>query len=178
MGSAGLLLLLAALAGGGASGEPGAIAWDGRSTKLHVDEVARVRFAVPAAGFLVTAHHFPPDAPPGAARDSLLVAAQGDQVLLVETYANPEGLSARRFLDKYLSYLRDPATTALAGTAGKAEAPAILLDQPRSGQAFGQRIAVFALGARVFKIACPDRDDPVKLRLFERAVASFEEVAP
>ena len=171
------VLLLTVAGGGGPRPEPGSVAWDGKATRLHSDSTTRIRFAVPAAGYLVTAHHFA-QARSGQISDGLLVSVAGEQALLVDVLANPERLPLDRYFETHLGFLRDPSTAVTEGRAGKAKAHALLLDQPRTGQAFGQRLAVFALGSRIVKLSCPNRDDPALARLFERALESFEESAP
>jgi hypothetical protein len=108
-------------------------------------------------------------------KDSLTVFVGGEARLVLEIFHNAEGLALPRFFDAHLSFLQDPAIARTEGLAGKARVPAILLDQPRTGQAFAQRIAFFALGGRVFKLACVDRDDPATALLFERALQTLEE---
>lgn len=173
-----VLLLATTSGGGGTSPEPRSVAWDGRATRLHTDATARIRFAVPAADFRVTAHHFAePQA--GKLSDDLLVTVAGDQALLVGVFANPERLPLSTYVEAHLSFLRIPAVAITEGVAGKTGARAVLFDQPRTGQAFGQRVAVFALSdGRVVKLACPNRDEPSLALLFEKSLASFEEVAP
>jgi len=173
-----LLLLTGVEGGGGPKPDRASVAWDRQSTRLHLDAAAAVRFAVPTADYLVEAHHFDRQSAPSQLKDELLVAVGGEQALLVDVFHNPQGLSLARFFESYLAHLQDPATTVAEGRATPKSVPAILLDQPRTGQAFGQRIAVFALGERIVKVACIDRDQPSYVLLFERAVQSFEEVKP
>ena len=97
----------------------------------------------------------------------------------MDVFANPDHLSLSAYLEAHLSFLKNPAVAVTQGHAGKASVPAALIDQPRSGQAFGQRLAVFALSdGRIVRLACPDRDTPALALLFEKALVSFEEVAP
>ncbi|HEY3451501.1 MAG TPA: hypothetical protein VGK67_34400 [Myxococcales bacterium] len=171
-------LLISVAGGGGASPEPHSVAWDGKATRPYADATARIRFAAPAAGHLVTAHHFP-DARAGQLTDSFVVTVAGNLALSVDLFANPGRLSLSDYVTTHLRFLKTPATATAEGQAGKAQVRAILLDQPRTGQAFGQRLAVFALSdARIVRISCPDRDEPALARLFEKALESFEERAP
>ncbi len=175
-----LLVLLSAEGGGRPVPEPASVAWDGESVRLHTDAPARLQLSVPTADYLVEARHFPAG-PAGVLRHTLLVTGSRGQLLLVDVFDNPDRLTLGQFFEVHLGWLRDPSTSVLDGVAGKDGVPALLVDQPRTGQAWAQRLAVFALGDRILKVSCLNRDDPILLRLFERALESVgepPEVAP
>lgn len=170
-----LLVLLSVEGGGYPVPTPATHAWDGVSLRTHVDTSARLSLPVPASDFLVEAHHFP-EAVAGEIRHSLLVLRTAGQLLLVDVFENPERLSLQEFFDTHLAFLRDPLTLVIEGQGGTDRTPAILLDQPRTGQAWAQRLAVFQLGQRIVKLSCLDRDDPTQLWLFEQALEQIEEL--
>ena len=78
------------------------------------------------------------------------------------------------FFEKHLSFMRDEETSIASVVITAEHVPGILISQPRSGQSFGRKIAVFAAGDRIFRVTCLDKDDSRALKVFEQLVESFQ----
>ena len=170
-----LTILLAVEAGGGAVPGP---AWDGFSFRSHSDEVSGLRFDLPLTGMLFESRHFERDAPALRVRDTLTLFGANGPAVSVDVWHNPEGLELARWFQANLSFLLEKDTAVLSRSATRLRVEARVLEQPRTGQAFARKVAVFALGKRVFRVTCVNRDDRDSLAAFDRLLDSFEEAAP
>ena len=152
--------------------------WDGESFRGHVDGAARVAFEVPLTGFLLEARHFEPRG--DGADDSnkvkhlLTLSGPGGPDVTVDVWESPRPVDVVKFVDAWLGFLRDADTTTVSVAVTPRRVEGLLFAQPRSGQSFGRLTAVFAVGARVFRITCLDKDDVRARAVFERVLETFD----
>lgn len=136
-----------------------------------VDRTTGVKLPLPAVGYHLRGDHYPANLPPQKWTDRVTVVGPEGPVLEVHVWRNVEGQRLDDWFDRHLGSL--PLATLTRGSATRHGVPALLLDLPRSPQAARQRVAVFALGDRVYRLVCLDGDAPRDAQLFERAVAGF-----
>ena len=152
---------------------PPAATWDGLTTVRHVERAAGLAFDVPATGYLVEARRHARALPAHKFRDSVILSGPHGVAVTVEAWDNPGGLELAAWFERHLAFSRVPPALTATGTATAARVPAILVQQPRSEQAAGRDLAVFAVGARVFRVTCHDRDDPRSRAVYERLLETF-----
>lgn len=144
--------------------------------RVHADPVTGVRLPVPA-GATVDERHFDPTLPEHKFKHALRVTTDRT-VILVDAWDNPRDLPLRAWFDTHLAFLVDATTVVDERPVTRAHLPAILLVQPPSPQARSQAVAVFAAGARVFRVTAIDPEgDPAVRRLFDQILDGME-VAP
>lgn len=160
------LLLAVVLSGGGGSADP--LPWDGVALRRYEDAAARVAFPLPLTQTVLESRHFSEAAPEQMTDVFTLVGPQVEEVEL-GLYRNPKQLALGAWVDATLPFLRAPEHTVLPWFATRARVPAVLFEQPRSGQQYARRTAVFRLGERVVALSCRNIESP-------RAVAAFEAI--
>ena len=144
-----------------------------------MDRTTGVKLLMPAEDFHLQGEHYQPGLPPQKMTDRLSVVGPKGAALEVQVWHNVEGLELDAWFERYLGSLRAADPTPARGVATEQRAPAIFLEFPRSPQSTRQRMAVFALGDRVYRLVCFDADDESAVLLFERALAGFAvEVTP
>lgn len=169
-----LALLLMIEAGGG--GVPGP-AWDGYSVRRHADVASGLGFDLPVSGMQLESRHFEPDAEAAKLEHSLTLTLSDGPAVVVDVWRNPDRLALQRWFDQHLAFMVEKDTAVLSRSAGRARVEALLLEQPRTGQAFARKVAVFALGDRVLRVSCINRDDRASHAAWERILDTLEEVA-
>ncbi len=138
-----------------------------------------IRFEPLPAGYHVDARRFSRELPPHKIRDLVTVTGPDGVAVTVDVWDNPEGLALAPWFERHLAFVRVPPALTADGTATAARVPAILVAQPRSDQAAGRDIAVFAVGRRVYRVTCHDRDAPRTREVYARVLATFTaEAAP
>jgi hypothetical protein len=156
---------------------PPASTWDGRGFARQVDRAAGLAFDLPAAGYHLAAERFPRTTPPRKIKDLLTVTGPQGVAVTVDVWHDPEGLALAAWFERHLAFMRAPDALVGDGTATAARVPAILVAQPRSEQAAGRDAAVFAVGSRVFRVTCHDRDDPRSQAVYARLLATLAPAA-
>ncbi|MHB8875121.1 MAG: hypothetical protein ACYC8T_15655 [Myxococcaceae bacterium] len=169
------LLLSAILGGTGPTGPaPWAAPWDGQSFRGYVDGAAGIAFEVPLSGFHLEARHSEAGLPVEKAKHLFTLSGPNGPEVTVDVWVDPERRELGRFFESFLSFLRDEETSIASVVVSRQRVAGMLLSQPRSGQSFGQKAAVFAVDGRVFRITCLNKDDPRALKVFERVVQTFD----
>ena len=136
------------------------------------DSISGARFAAPR-GLRLEAEHFDHDEP-GQIKHSLTLAGPRGAALSVDIWSNPTRLPLARWFDRHLAFVRDGHAAVDWVPLTRHQVMGMLIERPRTPQAYGQRIALFALGARVIRVSCYDRDEPDALAAFEQVVGTFE----
>jgi hypothetical protein len=156
----------------GAAGAPLVAATAPRDVRVYRDRAAGCSFAYPAGLHAVT-DHYDLALPPRKFKHAVTLSGASGPVLRVEVWHNDEGLAQEAWFDKYMAFTLAGKATSSARAVGLARAPAIVVDQPRI-QAPARRLAVVAIGERVFRITCLDREDPASREAFETVARSFD----
>jgi hypothetical protein len=144
-----------------------------------IDRTTGAKLLLPADGYHLQGEHYQPGLPPQKMTDRLSVVGPKGSALEVQVWHNVEGLELDAWFERYLGSLRAADSTPARGSATEQRVPAIFLEFPKSPQSTRQRMAVFALGERVYRFVCFDADDESAALLFERALAGFAvEVTP
>ncbi|MBI3185625.1 MAG: hypothetical protein HYZ28_26095 [Myxococcales bacterium] len=165
-------VLLVVEAGGGGVPGPG---WDGFSFRSHTDEVTGLRFDLPLTGVLFESRHFEPDPAGQMLEHALTLFGQEGPTVAVEVWTNPRRLELSRWFHEHQAFLLEKDTAVLSRSATRQKVEALVLEQPRTGQAFARKVAFFTLGQRVFRVTCVNRDDRNTLAAWERLLDTFEE---
>lgn len=131
-----------------------------------------IRFET-AADHQVSAQRFSRALPAHKIRDLVTVTGPGGVAVTVDAWDNPEGLALAPWFERHLAFMRVPPALTAEGTAAAARVPALLVSQPRSEQSLGRDVAVFALGGRIYRITCHDRDDARSHEVYARVLATF-----
>jgi hypothetical protein len=158
--------------GTSATRPPPAAGWDGLSYRAHLDRPSGVALDLPVLSYRLEARHYP-EALPHQARHILTLSGGRGDVVVIDVFANPRGLPLGAWFEEHLGFMRDPTAVVVESTAGRDRAPALLVEQPASPQAPARTSAVFAAGARVLRVTCPDADDPQAREVFARVLASL-----
>ncbi len=155
--------------------EPGPYAapWDGLSFRPWEDAAAGISFEVPLAGFLLEARHFDPSLPVEKAKHLLTLSGPDGPEVTIDVFVDPKKPDAWTFFERNLSFMRDEETSVASAVVSALHVPGLLLTQPRSGQSFGHKAAVFAVGDRIFRVTCLDKDAPRARKVFERLLETF-----
>lgn len=168
------VLVATLLSGGGGAADP--LAWDGLTFRTLKDDAARLSLPVPLTGSLVESRHFP-DATPAQMTDVVVVSNQAGVLVELGVFRDEKRRPLADFITATLPFLRAPDATSMPWTATKAKVPAVLVEQPRSGQQFARRDAVFRVGDRVVHLTCLNLEDRAAVTVFEALLERLE-VAP
>jgi len=147
--------------------------WDGKSVRLLRDDEARVAFPVPLTGALLESRHFA-EATPGQHRHRIALSSVRGEAVELAVFENPRRLSLDDFIAQVLPVLRLNEHAVMEWTATRLAVRAVQFDLPRSEQQFAQRVAVFAVGARVFVVSCRDVDDAFAVAAFAALLKGLE----
>ena len=147
--------------------------WDGHTMVRHVDHAAGLAFDLPASGYRLAARRASRDLPAYKFRESVTISGPDGAAVTVDVWDNPDALALAPWFERHLAFTQLPPALTSSGTATAARVPAILVSQPRSEQAAGRDIAVFASGGRVFRVTCHDRDDPRSQAVYARVLETF-----
>jgi hypothetical protein len=150
-----------------------AVAGGGHAVTRHVDAVAALAFDLPGAGYHVATERFARTTPPHKIKEIVTISGPDGVAVTVDVWHNPAGLALAPWFERHLAFMRVPPALTETGTATAARVPAILVAQPRSEQAAGRDLAVFAGGGRVFRVTCHDRDDPRRQAVYARLLETF-----
>lgn len=165
------VLVATLLSGGGGSADP--LAWDGVSFRTLKDDAARLALPVPLTGSLVEIRHFP-NATPAQMTDVVVVSNQDGVLVELGVFRDAKRRSLADFVTATLPFLRAPESTSMPWTATSEKRPAVLFEQPRSGQQFARRDAVFRVGDRVVHLTCLNLEDRAAVTVFEALLARLE----
>jgi hypothetical protein len=159
------------LSGGGGSADP--LPWDGVSFRTLKDQGARLSLPVPLTGSLVEIRHFP-EATPAQMTDVVVVSNQRGVLVELGVFRDRKRRPLADFVRATLPFLRAPEATSMPWTATREKVPALLFEQPRSGQQFARRDAVFRVGDRVVHLTCLDLEDRAAVAVFEALLERLE----
>jgi hypothetical protein len=148
--------------------------WDGHSLRVVRDEGARLAMPVPLTGVLLERRTFRDAAAGEQFRHRFVLSSVRGEAVEVGVFENPKGLSVDDFVTHTLAVLRLNEHAVMEWTATRASVRALLFDLPRSEQQYAQRVAVFAVGARVFMVSCRNVDDAFALAAFTALVSGLE----
>ena len=173
-----LLLAALALAGCVEPGEPRTTtrktavkASPAAAAPLISDARAGISFRGPA-GLDLSAEHFAPG-PPGQMRHRLSLSSRGTERLAVEVWRDPQSLPVGQWFARHLSFVRDGLEQVSWRNVSAHEVRGMVLRPPRSPQALGQRMAIFAHRGRVVRVVCQDEDHADALAAFQQVVSSI-----
>ena len=152
------------------------LAGDGRFS----DRLARCSFSLPPGGYRVDVTHFSSRLSADKVRHVIdVLPRHGASLALIDIFDNPEGLGASDWMHRHLSYLLDDRATIRKISVGKKQLAGLVIERPRSPQAFATRTVVVADGGRVGVITGSNVETGERAEAFERLVAAFSlEVAP
>lgn len=148
-----------------------AVSFDGWHRAL--DRTTGVKLVLPA-GYHLRGDHYPPNLPPQKMTDRLTVVGPDGELLEVQQWRNVEGLGLDDWFERYLGSLRAAEPILARGSAAAQGVAAVFLELPGSPQSARLRMAVFALGDRVFRVVCLDADDERASLIFERTLEGFD----
>lgn len=174
MSTAATILVALTLAGGAPLKD--ALPWDGLTTRPLVDQPSGLTLPVPLTGVLVTTRHFEQARPGEQLRHVFSLSSRDGEVVEVGVFENPKRLGLEAFIAAALPHWRVSEHTEMSWTATAAKVPAVLFEQPRTGQQYASRGAVFLLGARVIVISCRNTEDRFAVGAFEAVLAGLSEV--
>lgn len=160
------------LAGGGGSPDP--LSWDGHSLRRATDTKAHLAFPVPLTQTLIEARHFP-EATMAQMTDVLMLSGPQGYEVEIGVFRRTADVTLDKFLDTTLAVVRAGQHTEMPWVAQKERVPAKLIELPRTGQQFAQRVAVFFVpGGRAVAITCWNAEDRRSLAVFEAVLAGLE----
>lgn len=165
------LYMAVALSAGGGAADP--LPWDGQSWRVYDDARAHLAFPVPLTQTLVESRHYP-SADPSQMTDVLTLSGPDGYELEIGVWRNARHLSLEDWIASYATFLRSADTTTLLWQATPAHVTARLFEQPRDGQTWARRSAVFLMGSRVVKITVLNRDDARSEAEFEAILEQLE----
>lgn len=154
--------------------------------RFHSALGARLRFPVLRSGVVIEERHYDPSLPAHKFRHSIQLSTDAGPAVILEVWDNPQGLDVRAWFDAHLAFLVTPESEvdegSSAGTPRMSEramtrkrTAGILVEQPPSGQAPSQSIAVFALGDRMIRVSGLNFEGNATARaLFERVVEQID----
>ena len=148
--------------------------WDEASFRGYQDSAAGISFEIPLSEFLLEAVHFDSALPIEKVKHLLTLSGPGGPQVTVDVWVDPSREGVWPFFEKYLAFMRGEQTSVASVVISRQRVQGILLLEPRSGQSYGHKVAVFAVGARVFRVTCLDKDDPRALKVFDHLVESFD----
>ncbi len=159
------------LAGGGGSADLNR--WDGVSLRRHEDAAAKVAFPVPLTQTVLTARHFP-GAREGQMKHVFTLTGPTVEEVELGLFSNPKSRSLEAWVTATLPFLRASANASMPWQATVKRVPALVIEQPRSPQQYGQRVAIFRLGETVVVVSCRNVESPRAVSEFEAIVAGLE----
>ncbi|APR87629.1 hypothetical protein A7982_12978 [Minicystis rosea] len=143
--------------------------------RFHGEPLTRIRFPVLATGVSVDERHYDPSLPAYKFKHSFRLATESGTVVVIDVWDDPARPAVRAWFDQHLAGLVDAETRVSERPMSRAHASGILLRQPRSTQALSQAIAVFAVGAQIFRVTAIDYEgNPAARRLFDEVVDKLE----
>lgn len=144
------------------------------------DRLAGCSFSLPPDGYRVDVTHFSSRLPADKVRHQLRIVPQkGAKLARIDIFDNPEGLGVSDWMHRHLSYLLDDSARIRKVSVGKKHLAGLVIERPRSPQAFATRTVVVEEGGRVAVITGSDVDQGERAEAFEQLVAAFSlEVAP
>ena len=137
-----------------------------------VDNKSGISFRVPT-GLELEAEHFDSAGPVGQMRHRLVLFKGKLERLSVEIWDNPTSLPVGAWFEEHLAFVRDGHAVINWAMVSGHRVRGMLIRQPRSPQAFGQRMAIFSAGGRVVRVTCQNEDDAATLAAFRQVVASI-----
>ncbi len=141
------------------------------ATPLISDTRAGVSFRAPA-GLDLEVEHFEPG-PAGQMRHRLVLSSRRTERLAIEMWHDPASLPVGQWFAEHLSFVRDGLERVSWRSVSAHRVRGMVLRRPRSPQALGQRMVIFARGGRVVRVICQDEDDAAALAAFRQVVSSI-----
>jgi hypothetical protein len=151
---------------------PAALTASAAPARRFLDPVTGVGFELEGGLQAEAEHHGGGD--PSRIRSSLVIGPPLQPLVGVDLWENPSRLSLPDWFEAHLAFVRDRHAVIRWSVGARQRTLTMLIERPRSPQAFGQRIALLALRGQVVRITCYDVDEPVAAAAFERALSSFE----
>ena len=143
--------------------------------RFHSESLTRIRFPVLASGVTVDEMHYDPSLPAYKFKHQMRLATDSGPAVVIDVWDDPARPAVRAWFDQHLAGLVDAETRVSERPMARTRAAGILLRQPRSTQALSQAIAVFAVGAQIFRVTAIDYEgNPVARRLFDEVVEQLE----
>jgi hypothetical protein len=143
------------------------------SADRHSDALAGISFAAPD-GLRVEAEHFARDTPAGVAKDILTLSGLSGTVLGIDVWHDPERLPLATWFERHLAFVRDGRAAIGWTPLTRHQALGMIIERPRSPQAYGQRIALVAASGRVVRVTCYDSESAPDVAAFTRVVETLE----
>ena len=142
------------------------------SPARHTDPRSGISFRLPP-GLEVSAEHAAEGGPAGEIRHLLTLTRQRTEVLSIQLWDNPTGLPLATWFDEHLAFVRDRHAIVSWASLSTHRVQGMVIRRPRSGQAHGQRMAVFAAAGQVVRVTCQDEDHPATLAAYDQVVQSL-----
>lgn len=165
------LYVAVTLAAGG--GAPDPLPWDFHSWRRYEDPKAQLAFPVPLTQTLVESRHFTGTSP-GQMTDVITLSGPQGFELEIGVFRDAGALELEDWIASYAAFLKTADTTRLLWHATRAHLRAQLFEQPRDGQTWARRTAVFRAGNRIIKLSCLNKDDPRSEAEFETILEQLE----
>ncbi len=138
----------------------------------HLDPVTGVSFPLPGGLDLETDHSLAGGAA-GEVRHTFTLSQGKLERLTVEVWYNPALLPLDDWFKEHLAFMRDGHALFSWTPLSASQQRGMEIRRPRTGQAFGQRIAVFALADRIFRVTCQNQDNPAALAAYKLVTSSL-----
>lgn len=122
----------------------------------------------------VTAEHFAVTDPATFHTTMALSDPERRALVSIDVWRNADRLPLPRWIERYLAYVLDESSVADWRPLSRHAAPGLLVERPRTPQAFGRRIAVVAVGESVVRLTCNRTDDVAAVALFERVLETLQ----
>lgn len=142
------------------------------AAKIFEDRQSGVRFALPA-GMQVEVEHFEPGAP-GQLRHLLTLTRARQESLSLQLWDNPTALPVGAWFEEHLAFVRDGHARIRWDTVSAHAVRGMVIRQPRSPQAFGQRMALFSAAGRVVRVTCQNEDHQPTLAAFSQVLRTLK----
>lgn len=136
----------------------------------YADGSSGISFVAPA-GLRIETEHFEPG-PAGQMRHRVVLSRDRLERLAVEVWDNPTSLPVGPWFEQHLSFVRDGHERVSWRMLSSHRVRGMLIRQPRSPQAFGQRMAIFSAGGKVVRVTCLNEDVPATLAAFQQVVST------
>ena len=148
--------------------------WDGQRTRAHRDGPSGLRFALPVAGYRVTATHFAPRPAPEKLVHELRIEQDRREVVRIDVWHDTERLGLSAWALRHLRFMLTHDAVVERGRAARPEVDAIVIRHPRSPHATARRAVVLALAGRIVRVTTIDDGDPESRAVAAKLVSELE----
>ncbi len=145
---------------------------EGSAAARFEDHASGISFQLPP-GMQVETESFDASGPAGQMRHRLVLIQDRVERLSVEVWDNPTSLPVGAWFEEHLSFVRDGLEQTSWATVSSHRVRGMVIRRPRSPQAFGQRMAVFAANGRVVRLVCQNEDHAATLAAHQQVLASI-----